>query len=183
MVVLYGIIGLAVFSFILVKLYFAAVGLEKLVVYPEQRTPFEVEEQTEESILLSTKIPFVNEGKQCATIMDAFVRPLLPYEQYDGIDARGKAECEGCPREDDYFEAVLVYKKGDKLDRLNILMKVRLTARKGMKLKEALEHMVDLPLELIWMEVGRMPWRYRKIRVVLPVSEIAALAGVVPAKY
>ena len=62
-------------------------------------------------------------------------------------------------------------------------MKVRLTARKGMKLKEALEHMVDLPLELIWMEVGRMPWRYRKIRVLLPASEIAALAGVAPAKY
>lgn len=182
MIVLYGIIGLAVLGFIVVKLYFSAVGLEKVIVCGANHTPFEVEEQTEDSILVSTKVEFVNEGKQCATIMDALVRPQLPYEQYDGIDARGKAELEGCPREDDYFEAVLLQRKGDTSDRLNILMKVRLTARKGMKLKEALVHMVDLPLELIWMETGRLPWRYRKICVELPAAELAKLAGVQLAK-
>ncbi len=178
MIVLYGIIGVAVFSFLLVKLYLSAMGLENVIVRGADHTPFSVEEQTEDSILLSTKVEFVNEGKQCATIMDAIVRPQLPYEQYDGIEARGKAELEGRPREDDYFEAVLILRKGDVPDRINILMKVRLTARKGMKLKEALAHMVDLPLELIWMETGRMPWRYRKICVVLSAAEIAGLAGV-----
>ena len=182
MVVLYGIIGLLVLGFILVKLYFAVVGIEDVVVQTESRTPFVVEDQTESSILLSTKLEFANEGKQCATIMDAFVRPQLPYEQYDGIEARGKAECEGCPREDDYFEAVLIHKKGEAPDRLNILAKVRLTARKGMTLKEALSHMVDLPLELIWLETGRRPWHYRKVRILLPADEIAGLAGVRLAK-
>ena len=178
MVVLYGIIGLAVFSFILVKLYFAAVGLEKLVVYPEQRTPFEVEEQTEESILLSTKIPFVNEGKQCATIMDAFVRPQLPYEQYDGIDARGKAELEGAPREDDYFEAVLIQRKGEAPDKLDIWAKIALSPRKGLSLEEALAHMVDIGVDFIWMETGRTPWKYKKVRLEITAEEIARLAGV-----
>ena len=182
MVVLYGILGLVVFSFVLVKLYFAAAGMENVVVRAERHTPFVVEEQTEESMVISTKLEFVNEGRQTATIMDAIVRPLLPYEQYDGIEARGKAETEGCPREDDYFEAVLIQKKGDTPDRLNILAKVRLTARKGMKLGEALTHMVDLPLELIWMETGRMPWHYRKVRILLSAEEIASLAGVRLAK-
>ena len=176
MVVLYGIAGLAVLGFLLVKLYFAAVGMEQVVLRPH--APFAVEERTGESILLSTQVEFCNEGKQCATIMDAFVRPQLPYEQYDGIEARGKAECEGCPREDDYFEAVLIHKKGEAPDHLNILAKVRLTARKGKSLEEALSHMVDLPLELIWMETGRRPWHYRKVRILLPAEEIAKLAGV-----
>ena len=39
------------------------------------------------------------------------VRPQLPYEQYDGIEARGKAELDGAKREDDYFEAVLIQKQ------------------------------------------------------------------------
>lgn len=180
MVALYGIIGVALFSYIAVKLYLAAVGMEEVAVAPH--APFVVEDQTEESILISTKVEFRNEGKQCATIMDAFVRPQLPYEQYDGIEARGKAECEGCPREDDYFEAVLIHKKGEAPDRLNILAKVRLTARKGMKLREALSHMVDLPLELIWMETGRRPWHYRKVRILLSADEIARLADVELAK-
>ncbi len=177
MFVLYGILGLAILCFIVVKLYFHAVGLAHLVPHPEGRTPLVLEEQTEDSMVLSTKVEFVNEGKQCATIMDAMVRSQLPYEQYDGIEVRGKAEREGFPREDDYFEAVLVQQTGTAGDCMNILMKVRLTARKGKTLKEALAHMVDLPLELIWQEVGRKPWRYRKIRVVLPAEEIAALAG------
>ena len=86
----------------------------------------------------------------------ALVRPQLPYEQYDGIEARGKAEREGEPREDDYFEAVLIQKLGDANheDKLNIFAKVKLTPRKGMTLKEALSHMVDLPLDVIWMETA-----------------------------
>lgn len=182
MIVLYGILGLAFLCFIVVKLYFHAVGLADLVPHPEARTPLVLESETEESMVFSTKVEFVNKGKQCATIMDAMVRAQLPYEQYDGVDVRCKAEQEGAPREDDYFEAVLVQQTGAKGDRLNILMKVRLTARKGRTLREALAHMVDLPLELIWQEVGRKPWRYRKFRVVLPAEEIAGLLGVELAK-
>ena len=142
--------------------------------------PFAVEEKTAERIVLAKKLVFHNEGTSCATLMDAFVRPQLPYEQYAGIEARGKAEREGEVREDDYFEAVIVQKKGYARgeDTLNVYAKVMLMPRKGMTLDEALSHMVDLPMDFIWMETGRMPWHYRKVRLVLSAEELAALAGV-----
>ena len=173
MTVLYVIIGLIVAAVIVAKLYLCAVGKEKVVVKTD--APFVVESQTDDSIVISKKLTFVNEGKQCATIMDAMVRPQLPYEQYDG-----KAEREGEPREDDYFEAVLIQKLGDRNheDKLNIFAKVKLTPRKGLSLKEALSHMVDLPMDVIWMETGRTPWHYTKVRLTLPAEEIAKLAGV-----
>ena len=61
---------------------------------------------------------------------------------------------------------------------MNVIVKVKLTARKGLDLKTALTHMVDLPLDLIYMETGRTPWHYSKVRIVLKAAEIAKLAGV-----
>ena len=185
MTVLYVIAGIYLACVIGVNIFFAMEGKEKVVVNVKERTPFTVEQRTKDSITFSTKVEFRNDGKQCATIMDAIVRPQLPYEQYDGIEVRGKAEREGAPREDDYFEAVLIERKGKgktkegkDRDRIYIFAKVTLTPRKGMSLEEALSHMVDLPMDLIYMEVGRMPWRYSKVRIVLPAEEIAQLAGV-----
>ena len=90
------------------------------------------------------------------------------------IDARGKAEVEGKPREDDYFEATLV----DSHNTLNLLIKVRLTARKGMDIRAALSRMVDLPLDFVYTELSRNPWQLKKFRVVLTAEEIASLTGV-----
>jgi hypothetical protein len=159
---------------VLGQLYLAVVGREKVIPKLEERTPFEVVSRDDKKITFTTKIEFANEGKQCATIMDAFVRTLLPYEQYDGIAAGGKAELEGAAREDDYFEAVLIQKK----ESIYLKAFVTLTARKGMTLDEALVHMVDLPVELIYQETGRMPWHYNKARMLLSAEEIAKLAGV-----
>ena len=178
MTVLYVIVGLIVLAVVLAKLYLAAAGIEDIRV--DMRAPVVADYQDDGSIVLSKKLTFYNEGKQCATIMDAICRSQLPYEQYDGIEVRGKAEREGEPREDDYFESVLIQKKGDRNgeDKLHIFAKVRLTPRKGTDLKTALSHMVDLPLDLIWMETGRTPWHYRKIRLVFTAEEIAKLADV-----
>ena len=87
---------------ILSDLLLAALGKEKVVV--DTSAPFKKVSMDDDSLVIEKELTFRNEGKQCATIMDAIVRPLLPYEQYDGIEARGKAEREGEPREDDYFE-------------------------------------------------------------------------------
>ena len=102
------------------------------------------------------------------------VRPQLPYEQYDGMEARAKAELEGAAREDDYFEAVLIQKQ----ESIFIHAMVRLTARKGKSLQEAVAHMVDLPLDIIYMETGRTPWHYSKVRVILTAQELSSLTGV-----
>ena len=168
------ILGIVLALVIAVNIFLSMEGNAKVEVRAENRTPWVVEKQTDTSVTLSTKLEFANAGKQCGTIMDAMVRPQLPYEQYDGIEARGRAEMEGAPREDDYFEAVLIQKR----ESIFVHAKVSLTARKGMSLKEALSRMVDLPVELIYMVVDRKPWRYEKVRLLLSAEEIARLAGV-----
>lgn len=149
-------------------------GKEHVVVDKNKRTPFEVVEMTEDSLTFSTTLEFLNDGKSCATVMDCLVRPHLPYEQYDGIETRGHAELSTAPREDDYFEAVLIQKGGDKI---NIKAQVKLIARKGMNIKEAISHMPDFNFQIIWLETGRTPCHYRQVRIEVPAAEMAKLAG------
>lgn len=149
-------------------------GQEKVVPRLDKRTPFKVEHRDEKSITLSTTIEFFNEGKQSAMIVDAICKPQLPFEQYDGMNVRGKAEREGVPREDDYFEAlVLEHQQG-----VNLVAKVTLTARKNLSLEEAVAHMVDFPIEFIYREVGRTPMHFSLARIFLPAEELAKLVGV-----
>ena len=182
MEIIFWILVVCLAVYVLGRLVLASLGKENVVVKTD--APFVKEQMDEKSIVLSKELTFLNEGGSCATIMDAITRPQLPYEQYDAVEARGKAEREGAPREDDYFEAVLIQKKGDRSgeDKLHIFAKIRLTARKGLSLAEALSHMVDVPIDFIWMETGRTPWHYTKVRFTLTAEEIAQLAGVTLAK-
>ena len=170
-----GVVLAAIFlCIIVVKLFFAKEGTEEVVVKLTERTPLEVTAQDEKSVTLVTKLEFANVGKQVGTIMDALVRPLVPYEQYDGLEVRGRAEREGAPREDDYFEAVLI----EAGESIFVKAYVTLTARKGRSIKEAAAHMVDFPVELIYQETGRRPWRYSKVTIPVRAAEVAALVGV-----
>ena len=117
------ILDLFVIIFILcifaVKLYIAYLGKENVVVTPSGN--FTLVSKDEKSMTVQTSILFKNIGKSGATIMDAICRPQLPYEQYDKIATRGRAERLGAPREDDYFEAVIVHKKGEAPDEITNL--------------------------------------------------------------
>ena len=141
---------------------------EKLVPKLESRTAFEIESRDEKSVTLSTTIEFRNEGTQSAMIVDAICHPLLPFEQYDGMNVRGKVEREGVPREDDYFEALVI----EHQQSVRLVAKVTLTARKGLSLQEAIAHMVDFPVELLYREVGRNPMRWSIARVILTADEL-----------
>ena len=110
-----------------VKILFAYLGKEVIVPKTEEMTPFSVVERTPRRLVIGATIPFANEGKQCGTIMDAILRVQLPYEQYDGALVHGKVECEGTPREDDYFEAALIEKK----QRINLALKLSIEGRNG----------------------------------------------------
>ncbi|MBQ7454297.1 MAG: hypothetical protein IJS69_04535 [Selenomonadaceae bacterium] len=147
---------------------------EKVVPKLDSRTPFKIEARDEKSVTLSTTIEFRNEGTQSAMIVDAICHPLLPFEHYDGMNVRGKAEREGVPREDDYFEALVI----EHQQSANLVAKVTLTARKNLSLEEAVSHMVDFPIEFIYREVGRNPMRWSIARVILPAEELAKLVGV-----
>ena len=170
-----GVVLAAIFLCIIaVKLFFVKEGTEEVVVKLTERTPLEIAAQEEKSVTLVTKLEFANVGKQVGTIMDALVRPLVPYEQYDGLEVRGRAEREGAPREDDYFEAVLI----EAGESIFVRAYVTLTARGGRTLEEAVAHMVDFPAELIYQETGRHPWKYSKVTIPVRAQEVASLVGV-----
>lgn len=105
------ILWILIILFLLNEVIIRVVGDAIVNMKASEHTPFTVDEITQDSISLSTTINVANEGKQCATIMDCYVRQLLPYEQFDGVKVEAKAELKGVPREDDYFEAVLIQKK------------------------------------------------------------------------
>ena len=172
--ILEGLIVAALAGAAVVWLYLKRRGQEKVVPKLESRTPFKVESRDEKSVTLSTTIEFRNEGTQSAMIVDAICHPLLPFEQYDGMNVRGKAEREGVPREDDYFEALVI----EHQQSARLVAKVTLTARKGLSLEEAVAHMVDFPIELIYREVGRTPMHWSIARVILTAEELAKLVGV-----
>lgn len=145
---------------------------EKLVPKLDSRTPFKIISRDDKSLTLSTTIEFRNEGTQSAMIVDAICHPLLPFEQYDGMSVRGKAEREGVPREDDYFEALVI----EHQQSANLVAIVTLTARKNLSLEEAVANMVDFPIEFIYREVGRNPMRWSIARVILTAEELNRLA-------
>lgn len=170
----YWILALLVLVTFGPKAFFAYFGAEKIVPKKEEMTPFSVVERTEERLLIGATIPFANEGKQCGVIMDAILRVQLPYEQYDGALVRGKVELAGVPREDDYFEGALI----EKNKRIDLVMKLSIEGRKGNTLTEAIAHMPDFRMDLIYQETGRIPAHYSKVILKITAVEIAALAGV-----
>jgi len=174
MVILEGILIAAVVFCLAIFIYLKKRGQEKVVPQLQTRTPFKILSRDEKSVTLSTTIEFRNEGTQSAMLVDAICHPLLPFEQYDGIAVRGKVEREGKPREDDYFEALVI----EHQESVNLIETITLTARKGMTLEEALSHMVDFPIELVYREVGRTPMHWSIARVVLTAEELTKLAGV-----
>lgn len=174
MIILEGIAAAILIFVLLIALYLKQRGREKVVPKLESRTPFKIESRDEKSLTISTTIEFRNEGTQSAMIVDAYVKPQLPFEQYDGISVRGKAEKEGVPREDDYFEALVL----EHQESVNLVAKVTLTARKNLSLEEALSRMVDFPVEFIYREVGRTPMHFSLARIILTAEELSKLTGV-----
>lgn len=174
MVILEGILGAGILFCLVIFIFLKKRGQEKVVPKIQSRTPFKIISRDEKSVTLSTTIEFFNAGTQSAMIVDAICHPLLPFEQYDGIAVRGKVEREGKPREDDYFEALVL----EHQESVNLVQTITLTARKNMTLEEALSHMVDFPIELVYREVGRTPMHWSIARIVLTAEELTKLTGV-----
>ena len=166
-------VGVVLLAVLALKIFFVW-GNTNLVARVEKRTLFSVTEEAADRVTLAATFPFENSGTQCATVVDCVARPQLPYEQYDGVEVWGKMERADPPREDDYFEATLV----DSQEVVPVRIVVRLTARHGMDIKAALARMVDLPIDILYTQLGRRPWVLRKVRTVLTAEEIAAAAGV-----
>ena len=171
--ILFALVG-AVLIAVLAAAVFLHGREEKVVPHIDERTPFEVVARDETSVTVATTIEFRNEGTQSAMIVDAICHPQLPFEQYDGMNVRGKIEREGVPREDDYFEALVI----EHQQSAKLVAKVTLSARKNLSLADAAAHMVDFPVEILYREVGRNPMRWSMVRIFLPAEELTKLVGV-----
>ena len=106
-------------------------------------------------------------------MMGASLRVQFPDEQYDGGIVRGKVELASVPREDDDVEAVLIQKH----ERIDLVLKLSSEARNDLSLAEAVAHMVDFRMDLIYQETGRVLAHYSKVMLKITADEIAALAG------
>ena len=175
---LYWLFALLVFFELGKKAFFAYFGTEKIVPKKEEMTPFSVVERTPERLVIGATMPVKNEGTQCGVIMDAILRVQLPYEQYDGALVRGKVELAGTPREDDYFEATLIQRH----ERIDLVLKLFIEGRNENSLEEAVAHLPDFRMDLIYQETGRIPAHYSKIMLKMSAAEIAVLAGVARAE-
>ncbi|MDQ0204440.1 hypothetical protein [Pectinatus haikarae] len=167
-----GIILIAlIIVIILVYLKWRQIGDADIQFCIEKHTPFIVEENEKSRVVFSAEFEIVNAGKQCATIMDCFVRSQLPYEQFDGIEVRGKVQLAGVPREDDYFEAVLI----QKFEKINLTVKIELIDRNRGDIRNTLRHMVDVPVDIIYQHTARHEAALSKKRLVLSAKKIASL--------
>lgn len=117
--------------------------------------------------VLTCTVPVKNEGRQNGTIMDAFVRPYLPQEQYDKAEVRALLMDTKRPRDDDYWEALIV-EPGKSVE---LQVKLIFTAKSGNILSD-LETFPDMAMDIILQTVGRSDWRYEKSRIHLTKEEL-----------
>lgn len=169
---LIGLLVVAGLMALAIWLYIANQGDAEFEFQVNQATAFEVSECSEDAITVKCKVPFMNKGPQDGTIMDCYTRHLMPYEQYDGVEVYSRLELESAPRSDGYFEAVIVPKQTGQ----TIVITVKLTAKHG-NIKQALEQMVDMPIDIVYQVVARSDWYITKTRLVMKAADIVRAAG------
>lgn len=156
---------------IAVWLFIARQGDAEFEFRVEERSEFILEELTDKTATFSCKVPFVNKGSQDGTIMDAYPRHLLPYEQYDGVEVSSRMELSTAPRSDNYFEAVIIPQGTGG----TVMITVKFTAKEG-GIKEALGQMaeltVDMAIDIVYQIVARTPWYIHKTRMMMTCDEI-----------
>lgn len=167
------LVFLVIIVAIAVWLFIARQGDAEFEFLVGERSPFILEELTDKTAAFSCKVPFINKGSQGGTIMDAYPRHLLPYEQYDGVAVNSRLELSTAPRTDNYFEAI-IFTPGTGG---TVVITVEFTAKKG-NIRQALDEMVeltvDMPIDIVYQIVARTPWYIHKTRMVMTCDEIRA---------
>ena len=164
---LYYLLGIIAFVVIVITLYIKSKGDANIEFKVAERTALEVVANNNSEVVFSCKIPYINTGKQCGTIMDCFSRHYLPKEQFDKVKVKTQIELLSSPRDDDYFEAVLAQAgAGDTLN-----LKVSFSVTSG-DIKSVLQEMVDMPIDVFYQIVARKEWFINKKRIEIKAEEI-----------
>ncbi len=171
MEILVTIVIVAILMAVAVWLFIAKQGDAEFEFKVNERTEFIVVDQTEKTATFSCQVAFINKGSQDGTIMDAFPRHLLPYEQFDGVDVTSRMELTTAPRTDNYFEAVIIPKGTGG----SVIVTVTFTAKTG-TIEDALQNLcdlsVDMPIDIVYQIVARTPWYIHKSRMIMTCDEI-----------
>ena len=166
-----ALFGLAVLGFLALMLYAHMQPTKNVKFDVEKRTKAKLTSATADKICFEVEVPYHSYGKDESTILDAFVRPYLCQEQYDGALLRGKVNKLGVPREDDYFEACLVPPKTQDA----LVCKFELTPLHAADAYEALRGMPEVDVALYVEERGRKALYDSKYVMTLTPEELQAL--------
>lgn len=95
--ILKGIFLLLLLMVIGYKILCVVEGDAELVLDKDKEQEFSRVSRDGDSVIIRRRLTFKNIGKQEAVVSDCIARTQLPYEQYDGIEARGRVERVGAP--------------------------------------------------------------------------------------
>ena len=154
-----------------VAVFIAMQPKHKFVFDVAKRTKAELVGKTDGKLCFNVDVPFTNEGGDEGLVLDAFMRIYLPQEQYDKARIRGKINLKDVPRDDDYFEA-LVMPKGE---HKTMTAKFEVTPMHGATLPEAVEGLPDFDVALFWECRGRENLYTVKKFITISADEVKAL--------
>lgn len=165
------IAGLFLLGLVAVAVFIMMQPKHKFVFDVAKRTKAELTGKTDDKLCFSVDVPFTNEGGDEGLVLDAFPRIYLPQEQYDKALVRGKINLKDVPRDDDYFEALVMPKGGNK----TMTVKFELTPMHGASLKEAVSGLPDFDVALFWECRGRENLYTVKKFITISAEEVKAL--------
>ena len=157
--------------FLALALYIWRQGDADFIFDTAKRSRLVLEKETKNEMVFSFSVPFRNRGSQQGTLMDVFVRPWMPREQFSAAELTTKVTVASCPRSDGYWEATLF--PNEKLENDVAVIKLRFYSEDG-DIRQAMAHIVDLPLNIVYQVVARAEWYLTKTMLELPMEEFHA---------
>lgn len=165
------VLALVVLGVAVVAAYIWMQGDAKMFFDVKKRTAAVKVSEADERLDFAVEVDYKNVGKQEATLIDAYLRIYLPQEQYDDVLLRGKVNLKDVPRDDDYFEAVLVPAGTGK----TMVLRFEAYAKNGKNIAEALANVPDVDVALIVECRGREAIYYEKKYFTLTAEEMRKL--------
>ena len=144
------IAALILLAVVVIGIYILLQGKEEMFFEVTQRTKARLIKRSENKLEFEVELPMHNDGKEEGIILDAFIRVYLPQEQYADAQLRGRVNLKEAPREDDYFEAMLLGPGVKK----TMVVKFELVPEHGVTLKQAVEGMWTL--RCFWIAVDEL---------------------------
>ena len=138
-----------------------------LKVEKTKKTPFKVVDMGPRSVTLACTFQIKKVGRQLGTIMDAFVRTYLPFEQYDEARITAHLTDNDVPRDDDYWQAYIV--DPGKSKKFLITLEIK---GKGDNILRDLETFPEIAMDIIYQVVARSDYYYAKTRIILTKEEL-----------